>query len=98
MARYRHYLVCYDIENNKKRNRFFKFLKDIGMTPLQKSVFWGELAQAEFHAMKREAHKELDPETDKIFWVVTSLDELKLKQGIGYQHIEIIPPDGYHTI
>jgi CRISPR-associated protein Cas2 len=98
MARYCNYLVCYDIEDNKKRRNFFRSLKDIGMVPLQKSVFWGELTQAEYQSMQRTAHDTLNPKTDKIFWVVTSLDELKLKQGIGYEHLNIIPPDGYKTI
>ena len=98
MSRYCNYLVCYDIESSRVRTRFFNFLKDIGMTPLQKSVFWGELTQAEYKALQREAHEKLNPETDKIFWIVTSLDELKLKQGIGYKTFDVIPPDGHKTL
>lgn len=39
MSQYTRYLVCYDIEDSKVRRRFFSFLKDLGLVPLQESVF-----------------------------------------------------------
>ena len=39
-AAYVRYLVCYDIVDNKKRKKFADFLKDLGLIPLQKSVFY----------------------------------------------------------
>jgi hypothetical protein len=32
-------VVAYDIENNKDRKKMFDGLKDIGLRPIQKSVF-----------------------------------------------------------
>lgn len=43
MSLYVKYLVCYDISNTRTRSKFFDFLKDLGLTPIQKSVFFGDL-------------------------------------------------------
>jgi CRISPR-associated protein Cas2 len=40
-------LVSYDIENNKIRSKLFDKLKDFGLRPLQKSVFWGRIRKPE---------------------------------------------------
>ena len=47
MGMYAKYLVCYDIVDNKRRKRFSDALKDLGMVPMQKSVFYGDLKGAE---------------------------------------------------
>lgn len=98
MSIYRKYLVCYDVADNKVRTKLFDYLKDLGLIPIQKSAFWGELNAAEFRAMKRRAHKSLDPETDRMFWIVTQLDEHKLKEGIGYNDFLFIEADGHHVV
>lgn len=98
MKIYQKYLVCYDIEDNKTRTKFFNQLKDIGLIPLQKSVFWGDLSQAEFNALKRTAFELLDKETDKVFWVKTQLDVAQLKAGLGYQYFSAVEVDGYATV
>ena len=41
------YLIAYDIEDNKNRSKVFEMLKDFGLRAVQKSVFFGELSNAE---------------------------------------------------
>ena len=40
------YLVCYDMENDRLRNRLATKLQDWGMERVQKSVFVGKLSEA----------------------------------------------------
>lgn len=98
MSIYNHYLVCYDVADNKTRKRMFEFLKDLGLVALQKSIFWGQLTRAELSALKREAKKELDPDTDKMFWIITQLNADKLKEGLGYDKFVHVDADGNYTI
>jgi len=95
MHYYTKYLVCYDIEDNKKRKKFSDQLKNLGLVRLQKSVFYGELNKAEHKALVRYANELLDPATDKFFWTTTSLDKDQLDKGIGYKEFCYIPPDGH---
>lgn len=46
-------IVAYDIANTKQRTKLFNKLKDISLIPIQKSVFWGHLNQAEENSVKR---------------------------------------------
>lgn len=98
MSIYQKYLVCYDISNNKTRRKINDFLKDIGLTDIQKSVFWGELTKAEFTAMKREAKKLLNKDEDKMFWIITSLTPEQLKQGVGYESLHYVAADGHFSL
>ena len=54
MSLYVKYLVCYDISNTRTRSKFFDFLKDLGLTPIQKSVFFGDLKTPEVRSLKPE--------------------------------------------
>lgn len=47
------YLISYDIVNNKTRNKILEQLKNFGLKPVQKSVLWGELNNAELNSIKR---------------------------------------------
>jgi len=98
MALYHKYLVCYDIECNKARKKFFDELKGLGLMPLQKSVFWGQLNRAEYSALQRMAREKLNPEKDKCFWLPTSLTEADLKKAVGYQVLKVIDADGYFCL
>lgn len=94
MSLYVRYLVCYDIAENRRRNKFFEFLKDLGLVSLQKSVFAGELNKAELTSLRRYVEQSLDEKTDKVFWLKTDISEHHLKAGIGYQHFTWISHDG----
>lgn len=98
MSVYTKYLVCYDIENDKTRKKVFTLLKDLGMIPLQFSVFFGELNGGEFSAMKSKLLSLITDPSDKCLWIRCNLDEHDLKKGIGYKNFSYITPDGYETI
>lgn len=98
MSLYRFYLVCYDIENNKLRKQFYGNLKDLGLMPIQKSVFWGQLNKAEFKSLQRLAKGKLDPKTDKCFWMATDLTVAQLRKGVGYQLLNYVSADGYYCL
>lgn len=69
----REILVCYDISENRNRQRLYDCLKSIGLIPLQESVFWGFVRPAEQRQIEREIGKLLDTETDKAFIVPTNM-------------------------
>lgn len=98
MSLYQRYLVCYDIVDNKTRRRFTEALKNLGLFAVQKSVFIGELNQAELRSLIRQAHKLLDPKEDKAFWLPTTLDENRLRKGIGYKGFTLIRANGHACI
>ncbi len=95
---YQKYLVCYDIENDKTRKKFFEKMKDLGLISIQKSVFYGDLNQAEFSAMKKVVLKMLDPDSDKCFWTKCTLSDKDLGNCFGYKNFKYIEPDGYESI
>lgn len=98
MAFYTNYLIAYDIEDNKSRRRLFKSLKDLGLKPIQKSVFWGELNRAEFSAAIREIRECATGDLDRAFWQVSSMDQNKLRQCIGYKNFTYIGAGGYEVL
>lgn len=61
MSLYVKYLVCYDISNTRTRSKFFDFLKDLGLTPIQKSVFFGDLKTPEVRSLKAAAENGSTP-------------------------------------
>src|SRR5690554_3189681 len=95
MSLYQRYMICYDIVDNKARTRFMNTLKDIGLFAIQKSVFIGELNQAELRSLIHYAKKNLDATEDKVFWLPTSLDERRLRNGIGYKNFTFVTATGH---
>ena len=81
-------LVAYDIVDTKIRNKVFESLKDYGLVPIQKSVFWGEVLKAERLAVERLMQDELDKEVDKVFIVKVSMMSLNNMFAIGYSSEE----------
>lgn len=90
-------LVSYDIENNKQRKKIFEQLKDIGLEPIQKSVFWGFLNKAEERAVYR-LFAELNDGTDKAFLVRAKLGEVIGKYGLGYQAHDFKSPESFDVL
>ena len=95
MSQYTRYLVCYDIQDSKVRRRFFSFLKDLGLVPLQESVFYGDLKPAEARSLGIRAAEMLDSSTDKCFWFPCSLDVDRMRTCVGYKLFVYEDPDGY---
>ena len=98
MGIYTKYLICYDIEENKVRKKFFDGMKDLGLIPIQQSVFYGDLNNAEFNAMKSLASELLNENKDKCLWIKCNLAESEIKGCVGYKEFEYDEPDGYKTI
>lgn len=66
-------LVAYDLEDNKSRTKLFEKLKDLGLCPIQKSVMWGFLSQAEQSAVHRLFNEYLERKTDRAFLIRAEL-------------------------
>lgn len=84
MKLYREVLVAYDVEDNKRRDRLFKGLKDIGLRPIQLSVFWGMVLGAEEKAIRRLFRNELDRELDRAFIIPVSVADNPRTGLFGY--------------
>ena len=91
---YREYLVSYDIQDTKIRNKLFDALKDVGLKPVQKSVFWGWLSLPEYTMVKRLFRDRLK-KADSAFIVPCKLSQ----QADDALYNMILPkedrPDGY---
>ena len=58
-------VVCYDVVEDRKRNRLAKALKKF-LTRVQKSVFEGEIEDRKYEEMKKAIVKEIDREVDSV--------------------------------
>lgn len=91
---YAEYLVSYDVQDTKARTALFNALKDVGLIPIQKSVFWGWLIPAECKMVQRLFRDKLDT-FDSAFIVPCKLSQ----QPNGYIFNTQLPqnrrPDGY---
>lgn len=77
-------IVCYDVEDNKTRRKLSEALKDIGLMPVQKSVFWGHLRPAEERAVMREFDNLLDSASDRAFIARINLTDVCKQAAFGY--------------
>lgn len=96
---YNEVIVAYDIADTKKRNRLFNCLRNISLRPVQKSVFWGHLNQAEENTVKRLLQTYCD-KTDKAFIARIKLStQIANNNSVGYSR-EDFPdhPESYHVI
>jgi len=94
---YSQVIVSYDIENNKNRKKLFEELKDLGLMPIQKSVFWGYLLASEKRVVKRLFNKYCDIKTDKAFIVNAVLDQ-NLENTFGYDKNDFKHPESFEII
>lgn len=98
MSIYTKYLVCYDVSDNKRRKKFSDSLKDLGLVPMQKSVFYGDLKPAEVNALARWAKEVLDDKEDKCFWFPCYLNTEKIRSCLGYSAWIYQEPDSHGII
>jgi CRISPR-associated protein Cas2 len=98
MKLYNEVMVCYDIEDNKIRTRLFGRLKDLGLRPIQKSVFWGHLNAAEERAVLRCFRDELDKATDRAFLVRAPLAEAAERNSFGYELVGTFTLSSHETL
>lgn len=82
---YNEVLVSYDIADTRQRTKLFNKLKDISLTAIQKSVFWGHLNRAEEDSVKRML-KTYCAKTDKAFITRVKLSEqIQQNNSVGYE-------------
>ena len=93
---YSQIVVSYDIEDNKNRKKLFEELKDLGLKPIQKSVFWGYLLVSEKRVIK-ELFKKYCSDNDKAFLINASLDN-NLQNCFGYTEEDFKHPDEFEII
>ena len=98
MGMYTKYLVCYDISNNKRRQRFSDVLKNLGFVPMQKSVFYGDIRNAEISALARAATELLEANEDRCFWFACYLKPDEIRKCLGYANWNYVEPEGYGVI
>ena len=98
MAIYAKYLVCYDISESRRRKKFSDALRDLGLVPMQNSVFYGDLKPAEVGALRRTARELIDIETDKCFWFACRLNPEEIRTCAGYETWSYEEPDGHGVI
>lgn len=98
MSLYVKYLICYDIPDNKLRKRLSDSLKDMGLIPLQKSVFYGDLKPPEVRALAGFAKRYLNPKVDKCFWFPCYLKVEQMRHCVGYEDFIYEEPDGFRFL
>ena len=98
MSQYVKYLVYYDVTDNKSRTKFSNALKDLGLIPIQKSVFYGDLKPPEARSISSLAKKFLNEETDSCFWFPCHLDLQKLRSCFGLKDFQYEEPDGFKVL
>lgn len=81
----REYIIAYDISNTKVRNKLFERLKDHGLNPIQKSIFWGTLNNAEKRSIER-ISKEILNEDEEAKLIFVNVDILKNKECFFLGH------------
>lgn len=94
---YTQIIVSYDITETKSRNKFFEELKDLGLTTIQKSVFWGYILPSEKRVIKELFKKYCDVETDRAFIVNVTLDK-DLNDSFGYDKDDFLHPESFEII
>jgi len=91
---YSQIIVSYDIENNKNRNKLYEELKDIGLMPIQKSVFWGYVLVSEKRVILQLFDKYCD-KFDKAFLVNANID---INNSFGYKEDDFKHPEEFEII
>lgn len=96
---YNEVLVSYDITDTKQRAKLFTKLKDMSLTAIQKSVFWGHLNKAEEAGVRR-LLKTHCAKTDKAFIARVNLaEQIRRHNGIGYDEKDFPKHSAdYHVI
>ncbi|APF02004.1 TPA: CRISPR-associated endonuclease Cas2 [Legionella pneumophila] len=91
---YKEYIVSYDIRDNSIRRTIYERLKDIGLTPVQKSVFWGYLNEPEKRYLTNVLKKELAKQ-DTAFITPCKLTQEYEVNLINLELDELRKPDGH---
>ena len=79
------YFIMYDIENNKVRTQIAKYLIKKGCLRVQKSIFFADTERRVYNDIHSDlkAIQEMYDNTDSIFFVPVSTDQLRAMKIIG---------------
>lgn len=94
---YAQVLVSYDISDTKRRNKLFEALKDVGLKPIQKSLFWGYVLPSEKRVIKELFKIYCDIKSDKALIVNASLDKT-IEDTFGYDAECFKHPNGFEIV
>jgi len=94
---YAQVLVSYDISDTKNRNKLFEDLKDLGLRPIQKSVFWGYLLVHEKRIIKKLFRHYCDKDCDRAFIINATLDK-DMSDSFGYDSEDFKHPNSFKII
>ncbi len=76
------YLICYDIVENRRRNRVMKTMVGYGFR-VQKSVFECYLTPEQLERLKKRVAKQIDEKTDSVRIYPLTPEEVKHVQVLG---------------
>lgn len=81
MSGRRHYLVSYDVSDNRRRDKIFEILKDHG-DHAQYSVFFCELTRRELSSLRRLLREHVNHREDQVLFVDLGQATNPLKAGM----------------
>jgi len=90
-------IVGYDISDTKNRTKMFNDLKDVGLLPIQKSLFWGYILPSEKRLIKNLFKKYCDIKIDKAIISNVNIDK-SLDDTFGYDKDDFKHPQGFEII
>jgi len=89
--RFKEYIVVYDVSDTKQRTKLYEALKDYGMMPIQKSVFWGRLLYPEMLSLSRMFQDMLEADgNDKAFITTGEFSKQIMRFGFGHKKEEFL--------
>ena len=94
---YTQVIIAYDIADNKKRIKFYETLKDFGLLPIQKSVFWGYILPSERKSIISIYKEFCDIKSDNVIMVNAALEQ-NIQDCFGYTKEFFRKPDDYDII
>jgi CRISPR-associated protein Cas2 len=77
------YLVCFDIQNDKKRRIIGEWLEEFGIR-VQRSVFEIEISKAKLNSLIEKINKEIDKKEDSIRFYYIHNGSLDKCEWIGF--------------
>jgi len=75
--------ILYDIKKDRSRNRAAKYCRQAGLYRIQYSAFIGQLDSNKKDELTLRLENEIDTETDKVYILPMSRDELKQTTLLG---------------
>lgn len=94
---YTQVIIAYDIADNKKRIKFYETLKDFGLLPIQKSVFWGYILPSERKSIISIYKEFCDIKSDNVIMVNAALEQ-NIQDCFGYTKEFFRKPNDYDII